>query len=103
MKNWLKDCNYPDSVINQSFYNAKSQGSVPFTDNLKSIPFVTTSFENDNEPYINKGSNGDFNVTMESDDGAEVSELAGLFMLNELSKKFDKDNIAIEMIKFEKI
>ena len=21
LKNWLKDCNYPDSVINQSFYN----------------------------------------------------------------------------------
>ena len=26
LKNWLKDCNYPDSVINQSFYNAKLQG-----------------------------------------------------------------------------
>ena len=21
LKNWLKDCNYPDSVITQSFYN----------------------------------------------------------------------------------
>ena len=42
LKNWLKDCNYPDSVINQSFYNAKLQGPVPFTDNFKSIPFVTT-------------------------------------------------------------
>ena len=33
LKNWLKDCNYPDSVINQSFYNAKLHGPVPFTDN----------------------------------------------------------------------
>ena len=32
---------------------------------------------------------------MESYDGAEVCELAGLFMLNELSKKFDKDNIGL--------
>ena len=46
LKNWLKDCNYPDSVINQSFYNAKLQGPVPFTDNLKNIPLVTTYYEN---------------------------------------------------------
>ena len=46
-----------------------------------------------NEPWIKKDSNGDFDVTMGSFDGAEVCDLAGLFMLNELSKKFDKDNI----------
>ena len=46
-----------------------------------------------NEPWIKKDSNGDFDVTMGSYDGAEVCELAGLFMLNELSKTFDKDNI----------
>ena len=47
----------------------------------------------DNEPWIKKDSNGDFDVTMGSYDGAEMCELAGLFMLNELSKKFDKDSI----------
>ena len=45
-----------------------------------------------NEPWIKKDSNGNFDVTMGSYDRAEVYELAGLFMLNELSKKFDKDN-----------
>ena len=45
-KNWLKGCNYPDSVINQSFYNVKLSGPVPFTDNSKNIPFVTTYYEN---------------------------------------------------------
>ena len=49
----------------------------------------------DNEPWIKKDSNGDFDVTMRSYDRAEVCELAGLFMLNELSKKFDKDNIGL--------
>ena len=49
----------------------------------------------DNEPWIKKDSNGDFDVTMRSYGGAEVCELAGLFMLNELSKKFDKDNIGL--------
>ena len=47
------------------------------------------------KPWIKKDSNGDFDVTMGSYDGAEVCELAGLFMLNELSKKFDKDNIGL--------
>ena len=32
---------------------------------------------------------------MGSYDGAEVCELAGLFMLNVLPKKFDKDNIGL--------
>ena len=40
LKNWLKDCHYPDSVINQSFYNAKLQGRAHFTHNLKNIPFL---------------------------------------------------------------
>ena len=46
LENWFKDCNYPDSAINQSFYNAKLQGPAPFTDNSKNIPFVTTYYEN---------------------------------------------------------
>ena len=37
-----------------------------------------------NEPWIKKDSNGDFDVTMGSYDGAEVCELAELFMLKEL-------------------
>ena len=49
----------------------------------------------DNEPWIKKDSNDDFDVTMGSYDGAEVCELAGLFMLIELSKIFDEDNIGL--------
>ena len=47
------------------------------------------------KPWIKKDSNGDFDVTMGSYAGAEICELAGLFMLNELSKKFDKDDIGL--------
>ena len=46
LKNWLKDCNYPDSIINQSFYHAILQGPAPFKDNPKNVPFVTTYYEN---------------------------------------------------------
>ena len=49
----------------------------------------------DNKPWIKKDSNDDFDVTMGSYDGAEVCELAGLFMLIELSKIFDEDNIGL--------
>ena len=41
---------------------------------------------------ITKDSNGDFDVTMRSYNRAEVCGLAGLLMLNELSKMFDKDS-----------
>ena len=55
LKTWLKHCIYPGSMINQSFYNAKLQGPVPFTDNSKNIPFVTTYYENiDNEKLVRK-------------------------------------------------
>ena len=55
LKNWSKDCNYADSVIDQSFYNAKLQRPAPFTDNLKNIPFVTTYCKNiDNEKVVRK-------------------------------------------------
>ena len=49
----------------------------------------------DNKSWIKKDSSGYFAVTMRSYNGAEVCVLAGLFMLNELSKKFDKDNIGL--------
>ena len=47
----------------------------------------------DNKPWIKKGGKGDFDVTMGNLDGAELCELTGLFMLNELSKTLIKENI----------
>ena len=36
-----------------------------------------------------------FDVTMEAYDGAEVCKLAGIFMLNKISKKYDKNDIGL--------
>ena len=36
-----------------------------------------------------------FNVTMGAYDGAEVCELVGIFMLNKISEKYDKNNIGL--------
>ena len=55
LRNWLKDCNYPDSVTDQSFCNAKLSGPATFTGTSKNILFVTTYYENtDNEKVVRK-------------------------------------------------
>ena len=55
LKNLLKDCNYPDSVINQSFYDAKLQSPAPITYSSKNIHFVKTYYKNtDNEILFRK-------------------------------------------------
>ena len=48
-----------------------------------------------NKPWIKNDSNGDFDAAMGSYNGAELCELARLFMLNEVSNKLDKDNIGL--------
>ena len=42
-----------------------------------------------------KKDNPDFDVTMTSYDGAEVCELAGLYLLNLLTNEFGKHNIGL--------
>lgn len=50
---------------------------------------------NDNEPWIKKDGNGDFDVILRSHDRAEVYELVWFLMLNELPKRLDKENIGL--------
>ena len=50
---------------------------------------------NENKPWIKKAQTKNFDVTMGSYDGAEVCELVGLFLLNELNKLFGKDNVGL--------
>ena len=47
----------------------------------------------DNTSTWSKKEGGEFDVTMGSYDGAEVCELVGLYVLEQLSKKFDKRSI----------
>ena len=47
LKEWLINCNYPESIINKAFHNAKLQGPAPNPENDKeTIPYVTTYFTN---------------------------------------------------------
>ena len=50
---------------------------------------------NTGKPWTKKDSEGLFDITMGSHDGAEICELVGLFILNHLSKKFGKESIGL--------
>ena len=46
LRTFLKNCNYPKSVVEKGIFNARLQGPAPEKTNNKIIPFVTTHFEN---------------------------------------------------------
>jgi hypothetical protein len=50
---------------------------------------------NTGKTWTKEDSEGLFDVTMASHDGAEICELVGLFILNHLSKKFGKESIGL--------
>ena len=49
----------------------------------------------DGEPWIKRNGDGDFDVTMGSNDGAEVCELVGLFLLSQIHRIIDKKNVGL--------
>ena len=44
---------------------------------------------------MKKEGNGEFDVTMGSNDGAETCKIVGLFLLHSTGEKFNKDNIVL--------
>ena len=48
-----------------------------------------------NIPWIKKNNDSRFDVTMGSNDGAEVCELVGLYILSILSRKYKKSDIGL--------
>lgn len=54
LRKWLKNCKYPDSIIDSSFHKAKLQGPAPFSNKSNNIPFVTTFHSNINNQNIVK-------------------------------------------------
>ena len=50
---------------------------------------------NNQQTWIKKEESGLFDVTMGAFDGAEVCELVGNFLLYEISKKYDQQNVGL--------
>jgi hypothetical protein len=53
LKTWLKECEYPDNIIEKAFHNAKLQGPAPRNQSKEIFPLVTTFYSNLNcQPFI---------------------------------------------------
>ncbi|XP_065667728.1 uncharacterized protein LOC136088018 [Hydra vulgaris] len=55
LKSWLKDCEYPDVIINNAFHNAKLQGPAPQKKSKETFPLIITFYSNLNcQPLISE-------------------------------------------------
>ena len=79
-----------EELLNRSIWFARSIATISETviniihHSRKSLLFDKTS------AWVKKGNNCLFDVTMRSYDGAEICELAGLYVLNRLSPVIDQ-------------
>ena len=55
LKQWLLNCDYPESIVNKGIHNAQLQGPAPLKEEKKIIPFVSTFYSNySNENIVKK-------------------------------------------------
>ena len=77
-----------EKLFNEAIQYGKNMVEIPDHDvviinhSRKSLLF------HENEPWVKKEGNENFDVTIGSNDGAEISELVGLLMLNKLVHLF---------------
>ena len=69
----------------------------PISDQHKTIIYHARNslLFNNEKPWVERNNQSMFDVTMGSYDGAEICELVGLFILNELSKALGKDRVGL--------
>ena len=84
-----------ENLLKKALDFAKTQTKIT-QEQLKLIFHCRKSLLYDkNEAWVKQKGNMEFDVTMGSYDGAEVCELVGMFLLNELSKKYNKTDIGL--------
>ena len=92
------DSFYPsitESLLSKAISFAKNYTTISDKD-MDIIMHCRKSLLFDNETaWTKKNHSNMFDVTMGSFDGAEVCELIGLFLLNNLSEKYGKDNVGL--------
>ena len=90
-----------EDLLNKAFKFAENSGA-PFTEQQKeiirhsrrSILFTNSTPDGDDKPW-QKTKNPDFDVTMGAPDGAEVCELVGLYILDELRRAIPNMNFGL--------
>ena len=84
-----------ENLLKQAILLAQNSASIP----PKSIDAIFHSrkslLHHNDDPWVKKDTRVEFDVTMGSYDGAEVCEIVRLFMLEMLSKLFEKNYIGL--------
>ena len=84
-----------ESLVSEAISFAKNYTTISDKD-IDIIMHCRKSLLFDNETaWTKKNHSSMFDVTMGSFDGAEVCELIGLFLLNNLSEKYGKNNVGL--------
>ena len=84
-----------ESLLNEAIVWARSQTSIS-DDEIATITAARKSLLfHQNKPWIKRDNDNMFDVTMGSNDGAEVCELIGLYILNKASTEFGADNTGL--------
>ena len=84
-----------EDLLRKALSYAKAQAYIP-NDHLEIIFHARKSLLFDkNIPWIKKNNDSMFDVTMGSNDGAEVCMLVGLYILSILSRKYQKSDIGL--------
>ena len=84
-----------EDLLRKALSYAKTQAYIP-NDHLEKIFHARKSLLFDkNIPWIKKNNDSMFDVTMGSNDGAEVCMLVGLYILSILSRKYQKSDIGL--------
>ena len=84
-----------ETLLNKAIDFAKRHVNIS-TDEIKAIKHARKSFlVSQREYWTKKGSDSLFDVTMGSFDGAEICELVGIFLLNELTNLLGRENVGL--------
>jgi hypothetical protein len=84
-----------EDLLDKAISWAQTMTTIP-KQHITTIKHARKSFLfNNGNPWIKRNNNSLFDVTMGCFDGAEICELVGLYILNDLSRKFGKDFVGL--------
>ena len=83
------------SFFNEAIQYAKNIAEIPDHDMITINHSRRSLLFHENEPWVKKERSEDFDVTMRSNDGAEISELVGLLMLSKLVDLFQDNSVGL--------
>ena len=84
-----------EKLFNEAIQYAKNIVEIPDHDMIIINHSRRSLLFHENEPWVKKEGNEDFDVTMGSNDGAEISELVGLLMLSKLVHLFQNNSVGL--------